>query len=152
MKPEEFICPECGSREVSKTVFVTTVPVPEDPWSEVLQRLTCGQCESVIPAHLGQRWDNLSVEAAQKEWREIYRPKQEEEQTFEENHADSDSDRRLDMNSAKKKRVPPGTYFWTLICIVLLSLVVGFIMAAFDRGDNLEMLRGKRETNGVPAK
>ncbi len=70
---KEFICPECGSREVAGRVHVTTVPNPRRPWSDVLERIECGKCHCIIPAHLGERWDGLSLEHAQREWKEIYR-------------------------------------------------------------------------------
>ena len=29
--------------------------------------------KNIIPDHLGERWDNMSIEEAQKEWKELYR-------------------------------------------------------------------------------
>ncbi len=73
---KDFLCPECGAREFSNVIYVTTIPDENRPWSYVLKRITCRQCQSIIPAHLGERWDDLSVEAAHKEWKEIYRDSQ----------------------------------------------------------------------------
>ncbi len=75
MSPEEntFICPECGSREASTVLMVETEPDAPEPWGSILQRIICGQCRSVIPAHLGERWDGISVEAARAEWVATYK-------------------------------------------------------------------------------
>jgi len=76
MNPNDFLCPECGSREPGASVFVSTVYNEDDPWSSIMQRIECNQCHSTIPAHLAERWDNLTIEDAQKEWQEIYRDTQ----------------------------------------------------------------------------
>ena len=70
----DFICPECGSAESSGRLFVSRAPGfnPEDPWSGVLQIVTCSRCRRTIPAHLGYRW-NMTREQAQAEWQERYR-------------------------------------------------------------------------------
>jgi len=72
----EFICPECGSKDDGIQMMVSKSP-PEkddkDPWTSVLQQMECNSCKNIIPAHLGERWDNMSIEAAQKEWKEFYR-------------------------------------------------------------------------------
>lgn len=73
MEPGDFVCPECGSREADSTVMVETVLREGDPWSGVLQRITCRGCGREIPAHLGELWDGISVEQARSEWREVYR-------------------------------------------------------------------------------
>ena len=70
-----FQCPECGSIKIKSQLYVSTVPDPDDPWSSVLQQLECGGCNSYIPAHLGERWDNISYEDAKKEWIKIYKRK-----------------------------------------------------------------------------
>ena len=74
----EFICPECGSKEDRIQMMVSKLPPKKsdrDPWGSVLQQMECNSCKNIIPAHLGERWDNMSIEAAQKEWKEIYRKK-----------------------------------------------------------------------------
>jgi len=73
---EKFICPECGSRRALDAWFVDGPLIEGDAWSGVLQMLRCEQCRSIIPAHLAEHWDDVSVEQAQKEWREIYRNSQ----------------------------------------------------------------------------
>ncbi len=45
----------------------------KDPWASILQQTECASCKNIIPDHLGDRWDNMSIEEAQKEWKEIYR-------------------------------------------------------------------------------
>jgi RNA polymerase subunit RPABC4/transcription elongation factor Spt4 len=78
MNLPEFICPECGSRETGIVSLVEREFVKGDAWSAILQEYQCPQCHSIIPAHLAERWDNLTVEQAQKEWRDIYRDSQPE--------------------------------------------------------------------------
>ena len=54
---QEFICPNCGSTESTAEQYVSMdPPVPKDknPWSSVLQIITCKQCHREIPAHLGE--------------------------------------------------------------------------------------------------
>ena len=70
-----FQCPECGSIKIKSRLYVSTIPDPDDPWSSVLQQLECVSCNSCIPAHLGERWDNISYEDAKKEWIKIYKRK-----------------------------------------------------------------------------
>jgi transcription elongation factor Elf1 len=70
-----FICPECGHNESRETVHVTKTPRKSDPWSSVSQIMTCGKCWSRIPVHLGERWDDLSVDDAKVQWKTIYREK-----------------------------------------------------------------------------
>lgn len=69
----DFICPECGSTEASTYEMVSTDYDSQDPWSGVLQRITCAKCDFVIPAHLAERWDEMSVEDARQEWQAEYR-------------------------------------------------------------------------------
>lgn len=69
----EFVCPECGSTEVGSKRSVFTIPDPNDVWSSILRRITCAKCDFVIPAHLGERWHGLSIEAAKQEWQDKYR-------------------------------------------------------------------------------
>jgi hypothetical protein len=71
-----FICPECGSGEASASQFVETRYDRVDVWTAVAHRYLCAQCRSVVPAHLGELWDGLSLERAQKEWQEAYRRSQ----------------------------------------------------------------------------
>jgi hypothetical protein len=44
-----------------------------DPWSGVLQRCECAHCHFTIPAHLAERWHDMSYEQAVKEWHDEYR-------------------------------------------------------------------------------
>ena len=70
-----FQCPECGAIKIKSHLYVSTVPDLDDPWSNVLQQLECASCNFYIPAHLGERWDNISYEDAKKEWIKIYKRK-----------------------------------------------------------------------------
>jgi hypothetical protein len=73
VKKEGFICPNCGSTEAEFMTMVSSIPDGEDPWSSVLQVLTCAKCKRKIPAHLGERWNDRTVEEARSEWSETYR-------------------------------------------------------------------------------
>ena len=72
----DFLSPNCGSTESTVEQYVSMdPPVPKDknPWSSVLQTITCQKCLKKIPAHLGERWDNRSIEDAKKEWIEQFK-------------------------------------------------------------------------------
>ena len=72
--PGGFICPECDSRDVKEEVMISRPqPTGKSPWEGILQQMECASCKMIIPAHLGERWDNMSIEEAQKEWKKIYR-------------------------------------------------------------------------------
>ena len=65
----QFLCPECGSDEPAPTSL-----------AEALKRGTgmrrgcvCARCHFEIPEHLAERWGEISVGEARKEWREVYR-------------------------------------------------------------------------------
>ena len=70
----EFICPECGSKDAyTGTCISKSQPTGKnrDPWADVLQQSECASCKMIIPDHLGDRWDNISIKEAQKEVSEI---------------------------------------------------------------------------------
>ena len=69
-----FICSECGSLEASLHTMVSPIPDADDAWSDILQTMTCAGCGFDIPAHLAERWDGITIEQAQQEWRKIYKP------------------------------------------------------------------------------
>jgi hypothetical protein len=72
--PGGFICPECDSRDVKEEVMISRPqPTGKSPWEGILQQMECASCKMIIPAHLGERWDNMSIEEAQKEWKKNYR-------------------------------------------------------------------------------
>jgi hypothetical protein len=33
----------------------------------------CNDCKMIIPTHLAERWDNLSIDQAKDEWVKLYR-------------------------------------------------------------------------------
>ena len=72
-----FICPECGSTEIGSQLYVSPDPSSyhnvDDPWSNVLQQILCGDCNNYIPSHLGERWNDISYESAQAEWIKKYK-------------------------------------------------------------------------------
>ena len=70
-----FICPECGSTAAGVSMNVTTKPRLNDPRSEILEWITCASCDSEIPAHLGERWSDITPGQAREEWLRVYRPK-----------------------------------------------------------------------------
>jgi hypothetical protein len=55
----------------------------------------------------------------------------------------------FNMVDRKKRHVPPGTYFWILIALLLLAMVVGFINALFYKGDTRQMLGGGAANNST---
>ena len=74
--PGGFICPECGSKDAKEGMMISkSQPTGKnfDPWAVVLQQSECASCKMIIPDHLGDRWDNMSIEEAQKEWKKDYR-------------------------------------------------------------------------------
>ena len=77
---KKFICPECNSKEepaerilVSKDSPSDSTSKKSDPWDSVLNQMECVSCHMIIPAHLGERWDDLSLEQAQKQWKDLYK-------------------------------------------------------------------------------
>ncbi len=70
---KSFICPECSSIEYKSHLYVSTYPDPNDPWSNILQTYECARCEKYIPAHLAERWNNITLKEAKKEWEDVYR-------------------------------------------------------------------------------
>ena len=57
-----FICPNCGGNVGAGTMHISRDYNPDDPWSSILQTTQCVLCRYTIPAHLGERWDNMSME------------------------------------------------------------------------------------------
>jgi hypothetical protein len=68
-----FLCPECGSTESREELFVETEPDDNNPWAAVLHIIECARCGFMIPAHLGERWNGRTVDAAREEWQRVYR-------------------------------------------------------------------------------
>ena len=79
-----FICPECGSTEAGSQAMVSPLFDAGDPWSSVLQIIACAKCDFIIPAHLGERWDQISIEEAQQSWKNDYRDTAEKSSDYEE--------------------------------------------------------------------
>jgi rubredoxin len=73
----KFICPECGSKEADTMALISPIFVPGNPWSFVLQTITCVDCGSEVPAHLAERWNGMTKEQARSEWEDVYRPTRE---------------------------------------------------------------------------
>ena len=66
---DEFICPNCNSKEILDQKFVSIDKTnSKDPWSSITQIIKCAGCKKKIPAHLGERWDNISFEQAKIEF------------------------------------------------------------------------------------
>ena len=74
-----FICPECSSTEIESEEFLSLEPTKtqkkQNPWASVLQIIRCASCKNKIPSHLGERWNNLSIQEAQQEWKSKYKKK-----------------------------------------------------------------------------
>ena len=74
-----FICPECGSGKVARTIQRSPPPllfgsqIETDPWLGVLEVIVCGGCGYHVPAHLGERWDGLTETTTEDEWQRVYR-------------------------------------------------------------------------------
>ena len=68
----DFICPNCNSKDILDQKFVSIEkPKYEDPWSSVTQIIKCANCKKNIPAHLGERWNNISIEQAKEEFKKF---------------------------------------------------------------------------------
>jgi hypothetical protein len=73
----EFICPECGSHNACEIKLVLTgFAGGGEVWASVSEAYRCAQCNSMIPAQLAERWDNILPEEAQEQWWKIYRDSQ----------------------------------------------------------------------------
>lgn len=72
---KSFICPDCGSTNEGDRVLLSKEPMinEKNPWSNVLEQISCEDCKSIIPAHVAERWDNMSIDAAKKEWVSLYK-------------------------------------------------------------------------------
>lgn len=70
---QHFICPECGNTEPGEETMVSPEFDINDPRTEVMQWLRCNQCGVNIPAHIAERWDNLTEEEARQAWHDKYR-------------------------------------------------------------------------------
>jgi predicted RNA-binding Zn-ribbon protein involved in translation (DUF1610 family) len=70
-----FKCPNCDGEEIGEMLHVSPDLKTEshNPWSKVLHRQGCASCGCLIPAHLGERWSNLTFADAKREWHEIYK-------------------------------------------------------------------------------
>ncbi len=74
MDNENFICPNCNSKEILEQMFLSIeAPNNSDPWSSISQVIKCEGCKKTIPAHLGERWDEITFEEAKKEYLEKYK-------------------------------------------------------------------------------
>ncbi|WP_440675491.1 hypothetical protein [Candidatus Pelagibacter sp. HIMB1593] len=68
-----FICPSCLSYKILTEKFISIgLPNNNDPWSSITQIIQCGNCKKNIPAHLGERWNNLTLESAREELKKYY--------------------------------------------------------------------------------
>ena len=71
---KKFICPECNSEESGEEILISKESSPsKNPWSSVMQQVECNDCKMIIPTHLAERCDNLSIEQAKDEWVKLYR-------------------------------------------------------------------------------
>ena len=73
MSNEKFICPNCNSNKILEHKFLSIdEPNNSNPWSSVTEVIKCEDCKKTIPAHLGERWDGITIEQAKKEYLETY--------------------------------------------------------------------------------
>ncbi|MFP3853100.1 MAG: hypothetical protein ACLFWD_02275 [Anaerolineales bacterium] len=68
---EKFRCPECGSDRAEGRASDTPLD-PEDRWQGILPTVRCALCGCSIPVHLAYRWDDRTLEQAQREWKDVY--------------------------------------------------------------------------------
>jgi hypothetical protein len=61
---------------IEPSMCIEPNPDATTAWSGVLGAALCAQCHSCIPDHLAERWNDMSLEEAQREWREEYRETQ----------------------------------------------------------------------------
>ena len=74
MNDDKFICPNCECEEIFEQKFLSIEePNDSNPWSSVTQVIKCDGCKKTIPAHLGERWDGITLEQAKKEYSEKYK-------------------------------------------------------------------------------
>lgn len=71
-KTEGFLCPACGSDDEGPRAFIEP-STSEGPWASVTETIVCGGCGRAIPAHLGERWEDLSAEDAAVEWQNKFK-------------------------------------------------------------------------------
>ena len=68
-----FICPNCLSEEILTEKFVSIeLPKSNDPWSSISQIIQCRDCKKKIPAHLGERWNDITLKHAKEEFKKYY--------------------------------------------------------------------------------
>lgn len=68
-----FVCTECGSFEGSTRLQLA----PSDAhgaWSGIVNAIRCARCGYTIPVHLGERWNDITIEQAREQWLRIFRP------------------------------------------------------------------------------
>lgn len=65
----KFVCPECGSKEAEPLSLEAGLKKGHG----LRYSLTCARCRWKIPAHLAERWGDISIQAAKLEWRHVYR-------------------------------------------------------------------------------
>jgi len=81
---ENFICPECGSNNEGNRLLLNkeiSGNDNKDPWSSVLEQISCEDCKSIIPAHIAERWDNMNIDTAKKEWASLYKKDNKKQKT-----------------------------------------------------------------------
>src|SRR5690606_23372053 len=69
----ECVCPECGNTDtfnMETTHSSPSFPFDEsNPWSAIQKSSCCPDCGYEIPAHLGERWNGISVDEAKDRWK-----------------------------------------------------------------------------------
>ena len=68
---QTFLCPACGGTEPGTSVEINRAfeADSDDPWDGVLSAIECGRCGALVPAHVAERWDGMTVKEAREEWR-----------------------------------------------------------------------------------
>ena len=60
------------SEEILTEKFVSIeLPKSNDPWSSISQIIQCRDCKKKIPAHLGERWNDITLKHAKEEFKNL---------------------------------------------------------------------------------
>ena len=73
LSQNEFNCPECSSKIVKEKIHYKNKS-GDGLYSSSLYEIQCGSCFMDIPGHLGERFENISIDEAKKKWLNEYKP------------------------------------------------------------------------------
>lgn len=73
LNSNKFICPECGSDKIQENFHYQNKSVI-GLYTNIIHEIQCGSCFMDIPVHLGERFDNVSIQEAKIKWINSYKP------------------------------------------------------------------------------